>query len=60
MDNNNNPGGDKQPKMPKFNMNWLYTVIILLLAILFFTDGGTSFLGGVTPDQEATYTKFKT
>lgn len=46
MDNNNNPGGDKQPKMPKFNMNWLYTVIILLLAILFFTDGGTSFLGG--------------
>ena len=60
MDNNNNPGGDKQPKMPKFNMNWLYTVIILFLAILFFTDGGTSFLGGVTPDQEATYTKFKT
>ena len=60
MDNNNNPGGDKQPKMPKFNMNWFYTVIILLLAILFFTDGGTSFLGGVTPDQEATYTKFKT
>ena len=46
MDNNNNPGGDKQPKMPKFNMNWLYTVIILLLAILFFTDGGTSFPWG--------------
>lgn len=60
MDNNNNSGGDKQPKMPKFNMNWLYTAIILLLAILFFTDGGTSFLGGVTPAQEATYTKFKT
>ena len=28
--------------MPKFNMNWIYTIIIVMLALLFFTDGGGS------------------
>ena len=41
MNTNNNPSGDNnQPKMPKFNMNWIYTIIIAMLALLFFTDGG--------------------
>ena len=40
MNTNNNPSGDNnQPKMPKFNMNWIYTIIIVMLALLFFTDG---------------------
>ena len=60
MDNNNNPLGDKQPKMPKFNMGWIYTVILILLMVLFFTDGGSSLLGEAAPSQKATYTKFKT
>ena len=59
MDNNKRPMGDNQPKMPKFNMNWLYTVIIVLLAVLFFSDGGNSIIGGPAPSQNATYTKFK-
>ena len=61
MSNNSNQQPDNnQPKMPKFNMNWLYTVIIIALAVLFFTGGGDALMGGATPAQEATYTKFKT
>ena len=51
--------GDNQPKMPKFNMNWIYTIVIVLLAVLFFSDGGNMILGGPTATQNATYTKFK-
>ena len=60
MDNNKKPVGDNQPKMPKFNMNWIYTIVILLLAVLFFSDGGNALLGEAAPAQSATYTKFKT
>ena len=60
MDNNKKPLGDNQPKMPKFNMNWIYTIVILLLAVLFFSDGGNALLGEAAPAQSATYTKFKT
>ena len=61
MSNNSNQQSDNnQPKMPKFNMNWLYTLIIIALAILFFTGGGDALMGEATPAQEATYTKFKT
>ncbi len=59
MINNNPNNGNEQPKMPKFNMNWIYTVIIMVLALLFFTNGGNTFLGETAAKQEATYTKFK-
>ncbi len=59
MDNKKNPLGDNQPKMPKFNMNWLYTIAIVLLAVLIFSDGGNMLLGGPSATQDATYTKFK-
>ena len=59
MDNNRKPLGDNQPKMPKFNMNWIYTIVIVLLAVLFFSDGGDMFFGGPAATQNATYTKFK-
>ena len=32
--NNNNT---EQPKMPKFNMNWVYAIVLVVLAVLFFT-----------------------
>ena len=41
-------------------MNWIYTAIIAVLAILFITGGGDALAGGAAPSQEATYTKFKT
>ena len=60
MNTNNNPSGDNnQPKMPKFNMNWIYTIIIVMLAVLFFSDGGKGFFGSQMASQEATYTKFQ-
>ena len=52
MNTNNNPSGDNnQPKMPKFNMNWIYTIIIVMLALLFFTDGGKGFFDGGAAGQ---------
>ena len=59
MDNNRNQLGDNQPKMPKFNMKWIYTIVIVLLAVLIFSDGGDMLLGGPSATQNATYTKFK-
>lgn len=39
MDNNEKKrqNDNNQPKMPKFNMNWIYTVILVSLGILFIT-----------------------
>ena len=59
MDNRKNPIGDNQPKMPKFNMIWLYTIAFVLLAVLIFSDGGDMLFGGPYATQNATYTKFK-
>ncbi len=49
---------DNQPKMPRFNMNWIYTVVIIALAILFFTGGGNALASGAG-QEKTTYTKFK-
>lgn len=54
--NLNNPSG-QPPKMPKFNMNWLYGIILFGLMVLFMTGGGDA-LGG-SAAKKATYTEFK-
>ena len=62
MDNKNNPfnpGNNNEPKMPKFNMNWLYILVIIATAMLLFTNTGNSLLSSNGASQEATYTKFK-
>ena len=56
QNNFNNPG-NQQPKMPKFNMNWLYVIILVGLIGLFISGGGDA-LGG-SAAKEATYTEFK-
>ena len=43
--------------MPRFNMNWIYGLIIIALGLFFFTGKGDMMAGSVK--QEATYTKFK-
>ena len=48
---------DNQPKMPKFNMNWLYIFILCALIFTFFS-GGADILGG-SATKEASYTEFK-
>ena len=60
--NNFNPKdkrpNDQQPKMPKFNMNWLYISVLIFIAVIVFSGGG-NLLGVQGVSQEATYTKFK-
>lgn len=55
--NRMNSSDNNQPKMPKFNMNWLYAIILISLVVLFMTGGGDA-LGG-SAAKEATYTEFK-
>lgn len=57
MDNKNPYNNNKQPKMPRFNMNWIYGLVLLVLAVTFMAGGG-DFIGG-SAKQQATYTKFK-
>ena len=57
MNNFGNMGGGKGPKMPRFNMNWLYTIILIALIALFFSGGGEA-LGG-NAAKEVTYTQFR-
>ena len=53
MSANNNAPRPNTGGTPKFNLNWLYALIILVLGILYFTkqDGGMS--------KSITYTEFK-
>lgn len=47
----------QQPKMPKFNMNWLYIAILVGLVVAFLNGGGDMLGGSAT--KEVTYTQFK-
>ncbi len=57
MEQNQN---NNQPKMPKFNMNWIYILVLAGLAFFYFTNntGGTMQPQG-TSSKDATYTEFQ-
>ncbi len=42
MEENN----EKKPNTPRFSMNWIYIIIIVMLAVLFFTNTGGDAAGG--------------
>ncbi len=44
-------------KKPRFSINWIYYAIIVLLGVLFFTNGGQSITKGSV--KEESYTNFK-
>ena len=44
--------------MPKFNMNWIYVMILIALCVTFFTDGGSSLLSGSSANK-VSYSTFK-
>ena len=48
---------NKQPKMnmPKFNMNWIYGLVILTLIAIYMTSGSN----GATTRKEVSYSKFQ-
>ena len=52
--NNNNKQGPDM-KMPKFNMNWLYLLMMVVLGALYFTSGNVN----SSVNTEATCTQFK-
>ena len=58
MDQNQNPN-NSQPKMPRFNMNWVYLLVIAALAFFYFSNG----TGGVqeqgNTQGQASYSEFK-
>lgn len=62
MDRNSNqfPRHNNQPKMPRFNMNWIYIIVLIGLAVLFFTGGGDSLAQAAGTSKDAKYSDFKT
>ena len=58
MQKQNFSNNDNKPKMPKFNMNWLYVMILIALCVTFFTDGGSSLLSGSSANK-VSYSTFK-
>ncbi|MBO7498071.1 MAG: hypothetical protein J6T64_02620, partial [Bacteroidaceae bacterium] len=54
---NQKQNNQQQPKMPRFNMNWIYAIAILALGLLWFSSGGPENSSIAT---KATYTNFKT
>ena len=58
MDNKKipNSGGDPKMNMPRFNMNWIYAIAILALALLYLSSGGPS---NSSIAKQATYSEFK-
>lgn len=59
IENKNQQNDNNQPKMPKFNMGWIYAVVLITLCVFFFSGGGDALGGDVSASQTATYTKFK-
>ena len=51
---NNDKGPDM--KMPKFNMNWIYLLMMVVLGVLYFTSGNVN----SSVKTQASYTQFKT
>ena len=45
--------------MPKFNMGWIYAIVLITLCVFFFSGGGDALGGDASASQTATYTKFK-
>ena len=51
---------DSQPRndMPKFNMNWIYFLVLITIGALWMTNGGST-LQKPSAQMETTYTEFK-
>ena len=45
--------------MPRFNMNWIYFLVISALILLWLTDGGNMGVQKMSQQMETSYTEFK-
>ena len=58
MMNNQDPNSNNNmPKMPKFNMNWIYALALIVLALVFFS--GQNGLISASATVERSYTTFQ-
>lgn len=55
LPNSSLPQGENKPKMPRFNLNWLYILVIAGLAYMLYQGDGSS----SSIDKEVTYSEFK-
>ena len=53
---NQKPDNNNQPKMPKFNMNWIYALVAISLAVVFFA--GNNSLTDSSANVKKDYTTF--
>ena len=53
----NQNSNNNMPKMPKFNMNWIYLLVIACIALLFFSQGGG--FSNSSASVEKDYTTFQ-
>ena len=58
MEQNQNQNNN-QPKMPKFNMNWIYLLVIGALAFFYFQNGADGLQEQGTVQGQASYSEFK-
>ena len=56
MEQNNRQNNKPQMNMPRFNMNWIYGLVIIALAMLYFTQGSEK----SSVRTETSYSDFKT
>ena len=50
---------NNEPKMPRFNMNWIYLIVIAALAFFYFSSDGGSLVQPDESQRETSYTEFK-
>ena len=58
MEQNQNQNNN-QPKMPKFNMNWVYLLVIAALAFFYFSNGTNGLQEQGTTQGQTSYSEFK-
>ena len=57
MDNNSKKPNNKV-NMPKFNLNWMYMIIALMLLGLYFDNGSSSVTKNISYDEFQQYAAF--
>jgi len=58
MQQNSSLNNTPPPKMPRFNMNWVYILIFVVLAVIFFSDTDST-ISQSSASHRASYSNFK-
>ena len=58
MQQNSSINNTPPPKMPRFNMNWVYILILVTLAVIFFSDTDST-ISQSSSSHRASYSNFK-